>query len=120
MTAPRILLVEDEPMIVMVMETLLAEFGCEVVGSFGSVESTLAWLSSASPLPDGAVLDVNLGGETAYPIAAALEQLKVPVVFLTGYGAVDDARFEGAPLLAKPVEFEALARAVAHFPPRGD
>jgi DNA-binding response OmpR family regulator len=59
---PRVILVEDEPLVAMMMEDLLADLGCEVAGSFGSLGTAMAWLGDFKGVLDGALLDVNLGG----------------------------------------------------------
>ncbi len=110
----KVMLVEDEAMIAMVMEELLAELGCEVMGPFGSVEPALTWLKGAHR-PDGAVLDVNLGGERVFPVAEALTRLDIPFAFATGYGAIDDDRFAAAPVLKKPLDFSELGRVIETF-----
>ena len=59
------------------------------------------------------MLDVNLGGETAYAVAERLSELAVPIVFVSGYGASGiDPRFAGVPVLAKPFQLPMLARAL--------
>jgi CheY-like chemotaxis protein len=105
----RLLLVEDEAIVAMMLEDMLADLGCVVVGVAGSVASGLAMADEAAPL-DGAVLDVNLGGEAVYPIAEALRARGVPFVFSTGYaGAGVAAAYAGVPVLAKPYGPRALA-----------
>lgn len=111
----KVMLVEDEAMIAMIMEDLLSDLGCEVMGPFGAVKPALDWLASGADRPDAAVLDVNLGGEWVYPVAEALEALGVPFAFATGYGTIDDDRFSGAAVLRKPLDFERLAEVVASF-----
>jgi DNA-binding response OmpR family regulator len=113
--AMKVMLVEDEAMIAMIMEDLLAELDCEVVGPFGAVANALDWLSSAAEMPDAAVLDVNLGGERVFPVAEALRARGVPFAFATGYGAIDDHRFMGEAVLRKPLDFDKLADVVAVF-----
>jgi two-component SAPR family response regulator len=111
----KVMLVEDEAMIALIMEDLLAELDCEVIGPFGAVSNALEWLKSAAEMPDGAVLDVNLCGEHVYPVAEALRKRGVPFAFATGYGAVDDDRFTSEAVLQKPLDFDKLALAVAAF-----
>ena len=111
----KVMLVEDEAMIVMIMEDLLADLGCEIVGPFATVRQALDWLVSADSLPAGAVLDVNLGDERVYPVAEALQALGVPFAFSTGYGAIDDERFASAAVLRNPLDFDRLAEVVEGF-----
>lgn len=115
MSAPRIILVEDESLVALMMEDLLVDLGCEVVASFGALSPALEWLERNRDLPDGALLDVNLGGEKVYPLALALEACGVPFVFATGYGVVTDERFNDAPLIHKPVDVGTLAPMVGLF-----
>lgn len=112
----RVLLVEDEAMVAMMLEDMLGDLGCEIVGPAASVARALELAGDAAL--DGAILDVNVGGEAIYPVAEALTARGVPFVFTTGYGATDiDARFAGAPALQKPFSppslYDALADAVA-------
>jgi CheY-like chemotaxis protein len=78
----RILVVEDEPLIAMLIEDILRERGCDVVGPAATVADGLRLVTDA-PL-DAALLDVNIGEETVYPVADALRRLDVPFVFVTG------------------------------------
>lgn len=80
----RILVVEDEAMISMMIEDMLTDCGVTVVGPAGSVAQALAVLDRDEV--DGALLDVNLGGETSFPVADALTAKGVRIVFTTGYG----------------------------------
>lgn len=114
MTAPRVLIVEDEGLVALTMEDMLIDLGCDIVGSFGGVAATLAWLRE-SPGLDGALLDVNLGGEMVYPVADVLLARGVPIVFATGYGASPDTRYAQVPVAAKPVTQARLAQVVPLF-----
>lgn len=116
MNSPRVILVEDDPLVAMMMEDLLAELGCEIAGSFGALAPAMTWLAAQQTLPDGAVLDVNLGGgETVRALAWALRERGVPFIFATGYGALPDDDFPAAPLLHKPVDSGKLAPALQAF-----
>lgn len=115
MSRPRVILVEDESLVALMMEDLLSELGCEVVASFGVLKEAMDWLDDAVGCLDGALLDVNLGGEMVFPLAAALREKQVPFVFATGYGALSDDRFVSAPLLHKPVNIGDLAPVVNLF-----
>jgi PAS domain S-box-containing protein len=81
----RILLVEDESLIAMMMEQSLRDLNFDVVGPFGTVHEALAAIDR-EPV-DAGIIDINLGGEMAYPVARILRARKVPFVFMTGYGA---------------------------------
>lgn len=115
MSALRVIIVEDEVLAAMMLEDLLEDLGCDVVASFGGVDQALSWLASQDEPPDGAVLDVNLGGEMVFPFAEALARRAVPFAFATGYGALSDQRFAEAPLIAKPVNMGDLAKVVGGF-----
>jgi CheY-like chemotaxis protein len=108
----RILVVEDEMMAAMMLETLLDDAGGIVVGPVSSVANALA-LIATKPI-DGAILDVNLGGEFVYPVADALAERGTPFVFITGYGktAIDVRRY-AVPVVPKPYEDDGLVRIIA-------
>jgi CheY-like chemotaxis protein len=103
----RVLLVEDETLIAMMMEGLLRDLELEVVGPFGTVHDALEAIRHEAI--DAAILDVNLGGEMAYPIAQLLQAKKVPFVFMTGYGSETITMpFANVRVLQKPLEREVL------------
>ena len=81
----RILVIEDEILVSLMIEDMLTDFGCDVVGSARSVADALAFVGRETF--SAAIVDLNLGGETAYPVADALVAKGIPFVFLTGYGA---------------------------------
>ena len=112
MAGLRILLVEDEAMVAMIIEDTLNDLGCEVVGPMASIEQGLK--AAASERVDGAFLDVNLRGKLVYPVAEALAARGVPFAFVTGYGEQGiDERFRSAPVLTKPFMPETVERLVA-------
>ena len=115
MSGLRVIVVEDEVLAAMMLEDLLADLGCEVVASLGGLGQALDWLALQDELPDGALLDVNLGGEMVFPFAEALAERHVPFAFATGYGALADERFSQAPLIHKPVDLGQLSQVVAGF-----
>ena len=116
MSLARVILVEDEPLVAMMMEDLLADLGCEVTGSFGSLDAALYWLAGQEQLPDGALLDVNLGGgETVFPLAEALRARGVPFIFATGYGALPSGDYPDTPLIHKPVDQKELLPLIRAF-----
>lgn len=101
--APRILLVDDEPLLTMLIGDLLSEFGCEVVGPADSVEAALALIESEGSALDGALLDVALRKGDSYPIADLLGLRGVPYAFVTGHGVGGLApAFRNCLTLAKP------------------
>jgi CheY-like chemotaxis protein len=109
----RILVVEDEMIAAMMLETLLADSGGIVVGPVASVGNALA-LIATKPI-DGAVLDVNLGGEFVYPVADVLAERGTPFVFITGYGTtgIDVRPYAHVPVMPKPYEDDGLVRLIA-------
>jgi PAS domain S-box-containing protein len=103
----RVLLVEDEMLVAMMMKDMLTDLGFSVVGPFSRISEALP-VASADDL-EAAVLDINLNGELVYPVAEALVTRGVPVVFVTGYGAESiDRRFAEVPVLQKPIERQVL------------
>ena len=105
-----ILVVEDEMMVLMTIETALEDLGCSAVYSAANVADALALLSTR--VFDAAMLDVNLGQEKSYPVADALLQLGVPFMFSTGcsdHGVRSD--LASRPVLRKPYLQSALVSA---------
>jgi PAS domain S-box-containing protein len=101
----RVLLVEDEPLIAMEVESQLLQAGCEVVGPAATVERAKALIAEATF--DTALIDANLDGNPVDEIAAALTQKGIPFAFATGYGR--DALplpFRDGHLLSKPFDPE--------------
>lgn len=108
----RMVVVEDEPLIVMLLEDMLEELEVSVAGVAESVPAALELLRALEGV-DGAILDMNLRGRSVEPVADLLAERRIPFVFASGYGA--DAvtrRFEGAPVLPKPFRREALEEAL--------
>jgi CheY-like chemotaxis protein len=107
----RLLVVEDEMLIAMTIEDVLTDLGCIVVGPAGSVAKALEILKGEEI--DGAILDLNLKGEQALPVAEALQKRGTPFFFLTGYGSagLDQSQFD-APTLPKPFDPGALEQLI--------
>lgn len=80
----RVLLVEDELLVAMLVEDMLADEGCVVVGPFSRLADALA--AARTEALDLAVLDVNIAGERAFPVADALAARCIPFLFVSGYG----------------------------------
>ncbi|QBZ90286.1 response regulator [Pseudomonas viciae] len=108
----RVLVVEDEGAIAMMIEEMLDEFGCEVVASVARLVTALEIASSAEI--DLAILDVNLAGERVFPVAEILRDRGIPMVFSTGYGASGlPSDFAQHLVLHKPFSQSALQQKVA-------
>jgi CheY-like chemotaxis protein len=107
----RVLVIEDESFVLMLLEDTLAEIGCEVAGTASRVAEALDKVGSLSF--DLAILDVNLNGSQTLEVAARLAQAGVPFVFATGYGAAGLlSHFEGVPILQKPFQQSDLEQAL--------
>nr|WP_294522282.1 response regulator [uncultured Rhodopila sp.] len=114
-----ILIVDDETMIVMLLEDMLADLGCSVAGSAGSVAQSLAIIERTKQTLDGAFLDINLRGELVYPVADALKARGIPFVFVTGNALHGiDPDYAGVPALSKPFGARAIEQAVRLFAER--
>jgi two-component system, response regulator PdtaR len=109
----RVLVVEDELVIAMELESLLKRLGCIVLDSAPSIRRALRLLSGVRP--DAAVLDVNLQGERVTPVAEALQKQDVPFVLVTGYGIerLHDEALRSAEHVRKPVDEPRLVKALA-------
>jgi len=108
----RVLLVEDEIFVVWLLEDMLADLGCAVVGPASSVNQALAMIDAEAI--DAVVLDVNLNGQMSYPIADVLAARSVPFVFSTGYDK--DTLLDGYrifPVLQKPFHRSQLSVVLA-------
>jgi CheY-like chemotaxis protein len=111
----RVLVVEDESLVAMMLADMLSDLGCRVVGPFGVRAEALRAVTEGAPL-DLALLDVNLGGDSVYDIAEVLKRRKVPYAFVSGYGAASiDSRHADAPVLAKPIERSLFERVVCNI-----
>lgn len=107
----RILVVEDEALIAVMVEDMLMEMGAVVIGPAATIESALE-LARREEL-DAAVLDVNVRGERIDPVAEALMARGIPVLFATGYGEVRLASGVQTTVIDKPYTQEKLARGLA-------
>jgi CheY-like chemotaxis protein len=107
----RVLIVEDELMIRMLLEDMLGDFGCVVAAEAGTIDAALALVRDTAF--DVAVLDVNVEGSVITPVAAELAARNVPFVFATGYGARGlPEGFTDRPVVQKPFEATALEHAL--------
>ncbi|WP_326524251.1 response regulator [Sphingomonas sp.] len=116
MAAPqRILIVEDEPLIAMMLEDFLDAFDKQVAGTADCVADALRLIAGGGI--DAAILDVNLrGGEKSWPIADSLARAGIPFVLATGGSGdmIADAHRD-RPVLAKPFTMDAVERVLAGF-----
>ncbi|SEM61701.1 CheY chemotaxis protein or a CheY-like REC (receiver) domain [Sphingomonas gellani] len=113
MTAPtRILIVEDEPLISMMLEDFLDVLDKQVAGTADTVDAALALIDAGQV--EAAILDLNLrAGEKSTPVAEALAGKGIPFVFATGGGDEGlDERFRDRPRLQKPFTMDGVAKAL--------
>ena len=105
----RVIVVEDETLVAILLEDMLTELGCDVVGTAHRVNKALDLVERSTP--DAAVLDVNIAGDEVYPVAQALADRNIPFVFATGYGArgLQDS-WRNRPIVQKPFHVEHLSR----------
>jgi CheY-like chemotaxis protein len=97
----RILVVEDEMLVLMNIELAISELGCSTIFGAATVSQALALLSQQDF--NLAILDVNLDGEKSYPVADALSERGIPFAFSTGYSDHGDrTEFNSRPTLRKP------------------
>lgn len=103
----RIMIVEDEALVAMILEDQLEELGISIVATCASVSEAINAIEKSAP--EAAILDVNLGGQLVYPVADRLIDRGIPFVFITGYGRESvDRRYSFVKILEKPVERQAL------------
>lgn len=107
--AKRVLIVEDEMLIGMLLEDMLADIGHAVAATTSRVKDALAAVEKETF--DIAILDVHLHGESAFPVAEALTKRGIPFVFATGYGerGLPEA-YRDRPVLQKPFAKDDLER----------
>jgi CheY-like chemotaxis protein len=115
--ARTILIVEDEMLLAMMLEGMLGDLGHTVLKA-ARVSSGVRMATEAAI--DCAILDVNLNGETSYPVADALRKRGMPFVFATGYGEDGvHADYRGVPVLTKPYREHDLERILTSVLPLG-
>lgn len=112
----KVLIVEDEALIAMLFEDILEDTACQIVGPAMNVRQAME-LAGAAEI-DIAVLDVNLNGESSFPVAVLLQSRGVPLVFSSGYGSQGlPPEWQDRPTLPKPFTsdevVDTLARLVA-------
>jgi CheY-like chemotaxis protein len=105
----RVLLVEDEMMICLLLEDMLLGFGCEIIGPACNIRRATD-LAQRQESIDVAILDVNLAGQVVFPVADILAKRGVPILFATGLGADSlPPGWQGHQIVQKPMTMERLA-----------
>jgi CheY-like chemotaxis protein len=108
----RILLVEDEFPVLLLIEEMLLTLGCEIVETASNLAEALARARDCTV--DVAVLDINLAGQKVYPVAALLSERGIPIVFSTGYGLAGiEPEWAHYPVVQKPYAMEQLRQGLA-------
>ncbi|MFD0935086.1 response regulator [Methylobacterium trifolii] len=109
LTGIRVLVVEDEAAISMLLEDMLLDFGCTVVGPAARLSTALEMAEAETYTV--AILDVNVAGEPIYPVAEAIARRGLPLVFSTGYGGAGIREpFRDRPVVQKPFSQADLKR----------
>ena len=112
LTGLKVLLVEDEAGVALLIEDMLQECGCELVASVAQLNK--ACDAARMNGFDLAIVDVNLRGQSAIPVAHILQERGIPFVFSTGYGVTAaPPEFKEIPLLSKPFVIEDLRARMA-------
>jgi len=107
----KVLVVEDEFLILLSLEKMLGDLGCDVVASVPRVAKALAVVDTVDAAV--AVLDVNVAGEPVYPVAERLAARGIVLVFTTGYGDSGiAAAWKTWPIVQKPLSQDQLERAL--------
>jgi CheY-like chemotaxis protein len=110
-----LLLVEDEYLLALGLAEVAGDLGAEVFGPVASVEDALALVHELPEL-DAAILDINLGNATIYPVADALRARDVPFFFSTASGDADlPERFRDVPVCHKPFDATAFRTALGRL-----
>jgi CheY-like chemotaxis protein len=108
----RLLVVEDEALVLMMIEDMLADLGCSSVTNAGSVDSAISLIDGQRF--DFAMLDMNLNGDSSCPVAEVLAARDVPFIYCTGNTSLDmKDGYPDRPVLKKPFKFEQLAAILA-------
>jgi len=102
-TKARVLIVEDEALVAMLLEDMLVDAGYTIAGTVSAIAQALEFVAASAADFDVAILDVNLRGQPIFPVAEALAETAKPFVFATGYGAGSlPETWRGRPTLQKP------------------
>jgi len=104
-----VFVVEDEALVALNLEDMLADLGCKVVGPMMRLSRAIDFFE-ASPSPAVAILDVNLAGEPVFELAELIDKRGVPIVFATGYGRAGlPEAWHRWPILQKPYTMQDVA-----------
>ena len=106
----RVLVVEDEILIAMLVSDMLTELDYATVGPVADVDRALAAVDQGGF--DLAILDVNLNGRESSAVADKLKSLEIPFIFATGYALRVPSGFENVPILQKPFQLHDLRKAL--------
>ena len=110
----RILIVEDEMLVAMLLEDVVAELGHEVAGLAMRLETAVEAVEREDF--DFAILDINLAGKHSYPVADRLRLRGIPFIFASGYGAAGLSKaYQDTLVLRKPFDIGQVARALEDF-----
>ena len=113
---PRVLIIEDELMIVLMLESLLTDAGFDVADVATKLETALAYVEASAF--DVAILDANLAGVSSAPVATALTARSIPFLVVSGYATTQqNAAFAAGLHVQKPFQTEALIEAVRSILP---
>ena len=114
----RFLIVEDEMLVVMLLEEMLAELGHDVVATKHRIDQAKETAEAIEV--DAAILDLNLAGESTFPVAEILQRRGIPFIFSTGYGRAGlEDRFSEMPVITKPFTKDDLNAAITKLPRAG-
>ncbi|HEY4163712.1 MAG TPA: hypothetical protein VGM59_11660 [Dongiaceae bacterium] len=114
LTGLKVLVIEDNFLVADVLCESLREYGCEIVGPAPDIDRSEKLIDqniSDGETLSGALLDINLGGFFSFPIAAKLQALGIPFIFLTGYDekSVVPVEFQSIRRVSKPCDVDELA-----------
>ncbi len=110
----RVLVLDDEPLIAMMLEDWLTELGHETLGPARTIAAALEFVENGAP--EAAILDLSINGEASYAVAEKLAARGIPFAFATGHGAARlQAPYNTAPVLGKPFDFDAVNALVARL-----
>jgi CheY-like chemotaxis protein len=108
----RVLLVEDEVLITLLMEDMLLDLECEIADAPARLDEAVS--AAQTGAFDLALVDLNLGGQLAYPVADILKARRIPFVFVTGYGSRGiEPAYANIPVLQKPFHREDLEAVIS-------